>query len=309
MNLSSARQIEIEDKKLFDKYFGEFQPELSEFTFTNLFIWKNYYNFLFLEQNNHLIIFSQDYFKNWKKSISNLDEGTFFLTPIGPTPEKMIINLFEKFDNIEIHRVPKDVIEKVIRDPEYQVLNLDIHEDRMNWDYIYEIESLINLPGNKFRQKRRWLNKFLEIYNYEFNIISDGLIDKALELQLEWCDQNECQSNEDLIEEQKAIKTALENFNDLGIFGGIIGVDNKCVAYTLGEMINKDTLVIHIEKAHIEYEGSYQAINNLFLKEFGKNVKYVNREQDLGIPGLRRAKEAYKPIRMVEKSIIYHKED
>jgi len=308
MNLSSARQIEIEDKKLFDGYFEKFQPEISEFTFTNLFIWKNYYNFLFLESDNHLIVFSQDYFKNWKKSISNLDDGTFFLTPIGPTPEKMIINLFEKFDNIEIHRVPKDVIEKVIRDPEYQVLNLDIHEDRMNWDYIYEIESLIDLPGNKFRQKRRWLNKFLEIYNYEFNIISDGLIDKALELQLEWCDQNECQSNEDLIEEQKAIKTALENFNDLGIFGGIIGVDNKCVAYTLGEMINKDT-VIHIEKAHLEYEGSYQAINNLFLKEFGKNVNYVNREQDLGIPGLRRAKEAYKPIRMVEKNIIYHKED
>ncbi len=309
MNLSSARQIEIEDKKLFDKYFEEFQPEISEFTFTNLFIWKNYYNFLFLEQDNHLIIFSQDYFKNWKKSISNLDDGIFFLTPIGLTPEKMIINLFEKFDNIEIHRVPKDVIEKVIREPKYQVLNLDIHEDRMNWDYIYEIDSLIDLPGNKFRQKRRWLNKFLEIYNYEFNIISDGLIDKALELQLEWCDQNECQSNEDLIEEQKAIKRALENFNDLGIFGGIIGVDNKCVAYTLGEMINKDTLVIHIEKAHIEYEGSYQAINNLFLKEFGKNVKYVNREQDLGIPGLRRAKEAYKPIRMVEKNIIYHKEE
>jgi hypothetical protein len=309
MNLSSARQIEIEDKKLFNGYFEKFQPEISEFTFTNLFIWKNYYNFLFLESDNHLIVFSQNYFKNWKKSISNLDEGVFFLPPIGPTPDKLIINIFKQFDNIEFHRVPRDVLEKTIRKPEFQDLNLEIHEDRMNWDYIYEIESLIDLPGNKFRQKRRWLNKFLENYNYEFNIIMNDLIDKALELQLEWCDQNECQSNEDLIEEQKAIKTALEHFNDLGIFGGIIGVDNKCVAYTLGEMINKDTIVIHIEKAHIEYEGSYQAINNLFLKEFGKNANYVNREQDLGIPGLRRAKEAYKPIRMVEKSIIYHKED
>ncbi|MFX0180758.1 MAG: DUF2156 domain-containing protein [Candidatus Hodarchaeota archaeon] len=309
MNLSLARQIEIEDKKLFDGYFEKSQPEISEFTFTNLFIWKDYYSFLFLESDNHLIVFSHDYFKNWKKSISNLDEGTFFLTPIGPEPEKLIMSLFKQFDNIEIHRVPKDVIEKVIREPEYQTLNLDIQEDRVNWDYIYEIESLINLPGNKFRQKRRWLNTFLESYNYEFNIISDDLIDKALKLQLEWCDQNECQTNEDLIEEQKAIKIALENFNELGIYGGIIGVDNKCVAYTLGEMINQDTLVIHIEKAHIEYEGSYQAINNLFLKEFGQNVKYVNREQDLGIPGLRRAKEAYKPIRMVEKSIIYHREE
>jgi hypothetical protein len=73
-------------------------------------------------------------------------------------------------------------------------------------------------------------------------------------------------------------------------------------------MLNSNTLVIHIEKAHNEYEGSYQAINNLFLKNYNENVEYVNREQDLGIEGLRRAKESYKPYRMIKKSVIYPKQ-
>ncbi|MFX1503807.1 MAG: phosphatidylglycerol lysyltransferase domain-containing protein, partial [Promethearchaeota archaeon] len=89
--------------------------------------------------------------------------------------------------------------------------------------------------------------------------------------------------------------------------GALLCVNEKCAAYTFGEMLNSDTLVIHIEKAHMEYEGAYQAINNLFLKNCCKDVRFVNREQDLGIPGLRRAKESYKPIHMVEKSVIYRK--
>ena len=82
MELSSAKQIELEDKKKFDEYFEKFQPEISEFSFTNLFIWKDYYNFLFLEVDDHLIIFSRDYFNKWKKSVSKIKDGFFFLPPI-----------------------------------------------------------------------------------------------------------------------------------------------------------------------------------------------------------------------------------
>jgi hypothetical protein len=82
-------------------------------------------------------------------------------------------------------------------------------------------------------------------------------------------------------------------------------LDNKCAAYTFGEMLNENTMVVHIEKAHMEYEGSYQAINNFFLKNCYDTAIFVNREQDLGVLGLRRAKESYKPVRMVKKSIIY----
>ena len=106
-------------------------------------------------------------------------------------------------------------------------------------------------------------------------------------------------------QEQEAIYEALDNFSALGFKGALICVDNKCVGYTFGEMLNLNTLVIHVEKAHMDYEGGYQAIGNLFLKNVYSEVELVNREQDLGVEGLRRAKESYKPIYMVKKNIIY----
>ena len=115
-----------------------------------------------------------------------------------------------------------------------------------------------------------------------------------------------CTEDESLEAEHDAIHEALNNFESLGYSGGIICVEDKCAAYTFGDMLNDKTLVIHIEKAHAEYEGSYQAINNFFLKNCCVDAIYVNREQDLGIEGLRRAKESYKPIRMIRKKIIYH---
>ena len=117
----------------------------------------------------------------------------------------------------------------------------------------------------------------------------------------------ECEEDEGLEQEQEAIYSALDNFQALGYKGALICIDNKCAAYTFGEMLNPDTLVIHIEKAHMQYTGGYQAINNFFLKNCWKNVGFVNREQDLGVLGLRKAKESYKPIRMIKKSIIYRK--
>ena len=103
----------------------------------------------------------------------------------------------------------------------------------------------------------------------------------------------------------KPISDLRNNFNELSLSGGLILIDGKSIAYTIGEKLNPDTMVIHFEKAHIDYEGSYQAINNLFAKECCKEVNYINREQDLGIVGLRRAKESYKPHHMVKKYIIY----
>jgi len=305
MDINDGKSIELKDRKFIEDHFNKFPQEISEFSFTNLFVWSEYYNFLFLEYKGHLLIYSHEYLKKWKRSLSGRDGTIFFLPPIGPNPVKIIMEIFKDLKNVEFHRVPEPLITNIREASDFEAFNIEILEDRNNWDYVYQKKALINLPGNKFRQKRRWLNKFLEQYNYEFHVLTEGLVEKTLQLQIEWCDVNECQSNEDLIEEQKAIKRALENYSNLGFSGGMISVDGKCIAYTLGEMLNKETLVIHIEKAHIEYEGSYQAINHFFLKEFGKNAEFVNREQDMGIPGLRRAKEAYKPITMIKKNIIH----
>ncbi len=304
MDLSNAKPIEINDKPLFDAYFKKFPPEISELTFTNLFIWRKHYDFRFTEWNNHLLIFSDTYLKKYN-TCAICPDNVFFLPPIGSDPLKIIRELFETIKDLEIHRVPEDITEKLNDSDEFSDLNIQIFEDRNNWDYVYEKEAISSLIGNKHRQNRRWLNKFLESYNYKFNLLSEDWIDKCKELQLKWCLQRGCHEDESLLEEQKAINEALDNFNDLDYKGAIMCIENECAAYTFGEMLNFDTLVVHIEKAHMQYEGSYQAINNLFLKNCCQDAQFVNREQDLGISGLRRAKESYKPHHMVKKSIIF----
>ncbi|MFX1566975.1 MAG: DUF2156 domain-containing protein [Promethearchaeota archaeon] len=308
MDLSKGKPIEITHKALFDEFFQKYPPEISEFTFTNLFMWRNYYNFLFMEFKDHLILFSYDYLKNRRKPINvGTKDYLYFFPPIGPSPDKIIIEIFENLRNVEVHRVPENICQKLMENQNFPKLNLDCLEDRNNWDYIYNRDEILNLAGNKYRQNRRWLQKFLNTYDFDFQLLTEDLIEKCKELQLEWCIMRACTEDESLDAEQDAIYEALNNFKTLGFSGGLICVDDKCAAYTFGEILNNNTLVIHIEKAHMEYEGSYQAINNFFLKNCCIDVIFVNREQDLGIEGLRRAKESYKPIKMIKKSIIYKK--
>ncbi|MFX0041213.1 MAG: DUF2156 domain-containing protein [Promethearchaeota archaeon] len=308
MDLSTGKPVEITHKSLFDEYFQKYPPESSEFTFTNLFMWRNYYNFLFLEYKDHLILFSNDYLKNRREPINNDSQDyLYFFPPIGAHPENIIIELFRSFGNIEVHRVPEDICVNLKRNVEFSILNLECLEDRNNWDYVYNREEILNLAGNKYRQNRRWFQKFLDNYDYDFQLLTGDLIEKCKELQLEWCVMRACTEDESLEAEQKAIYEALNNFSTLAFNGGLLCVNNKCAAYTFGEMLNENTLVIHIEKAHMEYDGAYQAINSFFLKNCCVEAICVNREQDLGIEGLRRAKESYKPIKMMKKSIIYQK--
>lgn len=308
MDLSTGKPIEITDKTLFDEYFRKYPPDISEFTFTNLFMWRNYYNFFYIEYKEHLLLFSNDYLKNRKKPINTASKHyIYFFPPIGPYPDKIIIELFENLGNIEVHRVPDELCASLKENEKFSKLNLDCLEDRNNWDYVHNKEEILNLAGNKYRQNRRWLQKFLNNYDYDFKLLTRDLVEKCKELQLEWCIMRACTEDESLEAEQDAIYEALNNFEKLGFSGGLICVEDKCAAYTFGEMLNERTLVIHIEKAHAEYEGSYQAISNLFLKNCCVDAIYVNREQDLGIEGLRRAKESYKPIKMNKKSIIYKK--
>jgi hypothetical protein len=310
MELSKAKSIELSDKGLFDDYFEKYQPEISEFSFTNLFIWRDYYDLLFLEYDEHLIIFSKTFLPKWENPVTQKSDILMFFSPIGHSPDEIIIDLFRKNENLEFHRVPKSVIEKIRKNEKNKELNLDFKEDRKNWDYVYERKDLMNLEGNKYRSKRRLLEKFNEKYEHEFQFVNKNLIDKCRELQNKWCIINECQKNEDLQEEQKAINELFQNFTDLDVKGGLILVDDKPAGYTFGEMLNKDTMVIHIEKAHTYYEGSYQAINNKFLEYCcQEEAKYINREQDLGIDGLRKAKKSYHPSKMIEKYVIYKRTD
>jgi hypothetical protein len=137
--------------------------------------------------------------------------------------------------------------------------------------------------------------------------MDDVLIDEVLQLQEDWCEFKECADNQDLFLEDQAIYEALKNYRLLKFKGGVVLIDGKVEAFSFGEILNPETAVIHVEKANPEIPGLYTAINQMFASDSWSDVKYINREQDLGLEGLRKAKESYYPVHMIEKYVLKEK--
>jgi len=172
-----------------------------------------------------------------------------------------------------------------------------VEETRGQWDYLYSVTDLIALKGNRFHKKKNLLNQFKKKYDYEYVTFTAEMVDMALGMQENWCTWRDCESSEGLAAENRVISRILHNWENLhSITGGAIIIDGGMVAYTIAEALTTETLVIHFEKGHPDYRGVYQAINQMFLDNLSRKLKIVNREQDLGDEGLRKAKLSYNPI-------------
>ena len=181
----------------------------------------------------------------------------------------------------------------------------EISYDRDEADYLYLRETLVRLQGKKLHGKRNHINRFLENHpDYVYEKIDDENVADCLELSAVWDEENNAEHDEEKSYERKALEYALCHRRELGLIGALIRVDGKAVAFTLGERLTEDTFVVHFEKAYADVQGAYPMINREFVKRELKGYKYVNREEDMGIPGLRHAKTSYQPIRLVEKGIV-----
>jgi hypothetical protein len=173
---------------------------------------------------------------------------------------------------------------------------------RSQWDYIYSIDELTTLKGNRFHKKKNLVNQFKKKYEFQYVPLTEAVTDLAVGMQESWCTWRDCESNEALDAENAAISHVLNNWQKLDrITGGAIMVDSDMVAYTVAEFLSAETLLIHFEKGNPDYKGVYQAINQMFLEQSGHNFKIVNREQDLGDEGLRKAKLSYHPTDFLKK--------
>lgn len=173
-------------------------------------------------------------------------------------------------------------------------------ESRDYFEYIYLSEDLAELRGRKYHGKRNHISKFKNTYQYSFELIDDSNKKDALYVSKLWCEQNVLGDNNGLSHEVCAIRESFRYFDELGFKGAIIKIDGKPVAMTAGERVCDDVFVVHFEKALPGYDGLYAAINHFFAKELTQ-YKYINREEDLGIEGLRKAKLSYKPAILLEE--------
>ena len=180
------------------------------------------------------------------------------------------------------------------------------HTDRDHFDYVYAIDDLADLAGKRYQSKRNFANRFASNYPDCQCLPIDEATRPAVEKMLEqwFADRLNIAPESDFLLEQIALNRAFAHMEDLGLEGIALMADDKCIAMTMGSHLSPDTFDIHFEKALDGYDGAYAFINRSFarhLREKYPTLQYLNREDDMGIPGLRKAKLSYHPHHMVEK--------
>lgn len=225
---------------------------------------------------------------------SSDDEYEYYTVPDGEGDFKRAVEKLldytkekgEKWLFVSIYDKQKEKLE------EYFPGRFEFEENRDNADYVYLAEKLATLSGKKLHKKKNHINKFMKEYDgrWSYEELNDDNIKEFFNYQVEWCNLDN-----QFLGELGAASTALKNYKALGIVGGILRIDGKIAAVTLGSKSFDDTMIVHIEKADHNINGAYQMINQQFVIHSCKDVKYVDREEDMGIEGLRKAKESYYP--------------
>lgn len=286
------RPIELGDRDIFRNILKQYRPEVSEYSFTNLFIWRAHYEFQWA------------LFKDWIMIVcQNSQDSIYAMQPVGPSSRRnAALKLLEwlreerKADAPRIERADERLVSELEREGRFI-----IDEAREHFDYVYTKNDLAQLSGNKYHSKRNHINQLLRTYSFVYDRLMPEHIQACLELQEKWCQLRRCEEDLNLLGEWDAVLEILAHFDALKVEGGVITIEGKVVAFIIGEMLNDTTVVVHIEKADPEISGLYQIINQQFCEKSMQGAVYVNREQDLGLPGLRKAKMSYHPHHFVKK--------
>jgi hypothetical protein len=288
------KPITVDDREAITSFtFGSSYMNC-DFSFANMCSWRFLYKSEFAIENNFLLI--RFWLEDHKRPV--------YMCPVGEGNLTDSVNLLEQ-DSLEFGH-PLWILGVTPTGKEH----LDeafpggfrYMPERNYNDYIYLREDLVNLTGKKYQAKRNHINKFTKLYRYEYMPITPRLVPECLELEKKWYKANHTEQDAEYLSyERRSMTFALQHSSKLGLIGGAICADHRIVAFSFGAPINKDTFGVHVEKADINYEGAYSLINREFAVHIPEQYIYVNREEDLGIEGLRKAKLSYQPTIILEK--------
>jgi hypothetical protein len=285
------KHIDLSDKPIFDDFFNERDYHAAECCFGTAFIWRGCYDTYWAVCHGSLIL---------KVTVGG---KTFVLPPYGARDEDLPLilqSLKEYFGGqpFEIHGIYESTKERFARVfPEIT----DYVDDRDNWDYVYDRDKLATLSGRKYHGKKNHYNAFVKDYpDFVYEEITRANKDECIAFGQKWCAIRE-ETDPTIKCEYCAIQEALNNMEFLKIRGGLIRLNGEVKAFSFGEKVSEHTAVIHVEKADPDIRGLYTAINKEFVDRAWKDVLYINREEDMGKEGLRKAKESYHPAFMVKK--------
>lgn len=285
------RQITFEDRVFFNDFQSRYPPRHSDYIFSTMACWQHYMRYSFAKYHDSVIIMTE------------LEGDVRFRPPIGPK-DCMALE--------EIIRLSKEINGEnsfSVVDPEMkdwlqaEFPNIVFQPQRDYFDYVYLARDLAELPGKMYLKIRNQLNYFLKHNAFTTEEICEENITEIREFLVKWCIQKGCSDEPLLNSERIAVQTALANFFELGLSGLVIRINGIVEAFSVFEKMSNDTVVVHFEKANLDSKGIYQAINQETAKLLCNDYKFINREADMGIKGLRKAKEKYHPHHYVE---VYH---
>lgn len=286
------KDITLEDKETFEQFYKYKTSRGCELSFSNNYLWVAHYGTKWSVIEECLVFYNPH-----RDSVS---------IPIGQNPYKALNALMkyyeennktfalhlvtrEQFEDLEVHYPGKFAIEYV----------------RDVADYIYEADSLGTLAGKKLHAKRNHINRFVENYpEWTYEEISDENLKDCFSMAQKWREQNKCDEDKEKRAEICVTLNALKMRKEIGLTGGLIRTRDGVVAFSLGAPLTEDTFVVHIEKAFADIQGAYPIINREFVLHAAKGYHYINREEDLGEEGLRKAKMSYNPAILLEKGNV-----
>jgi hypothetical protein len=279
------KPLGLEDRAVIQEYFDREPYEASEFSFGNNFIWRHFDHphWTILHENLCLVYLPPE-------------QTPYALAPVGGTEMRATIDaLIERAPRLI--RVPAAFARK-------HCSGFHCAPDRDEFDYVYATEDLAELKGKKFDGKRNRIRKFEREHAWRYISLTPEHLDSCRALFEEWFAEKDDDSTM-VLGQKSAIQEALTHFQALGLSGGAIEVDGRFAALSIGEPLTRDMAVIHIEIVSPCCEGLAQVMNREFVRNAFRDYAFINREQDLGIPGLRRAKLSYQPHHLVEKFKIW----
>ena len=280
--------VTVADKALFERLVTVSECRNCDMSFANIFCWQDTYNSqIALYEGFLLIRFTTERGQN------------AYMQPIGEGDRLAVINALaadatQIGEPLRLFGLDRDWSEflSATFGNQFAICNVSEHSD-----YIYLCSDLATLSGRKYQPKRNFINRFVSRYSYRFERINDHNLKECIAINNLWLSQRGGGKSA----EQMAVARAFANLNTLSLEGWILYADNTPCAFAIGSPINHDTFCIHIEKVDTTFDGAGAMINNLVAVELNARFKYINREDDLGIEGLRRAKQSYHPVEMLSK--------
>ena len=293
MSKIEFHEITLDDKTWMDARFQEDDRNACEYTFANNFVWRKVYHVEVAEKYGCAIIRFEE-------------EGVVMYSyPIGAGDRKKVIDELIAICGEEERPLIMSPLSEADREqmltwyPE-QFL---IQGDRNDYDYIYSREKLATLAGKKMHGKRNHIARFQDEDDWCYEELNDSNIEECRNMTYTWIKMRAEKWNEEMELEMSVLHEAFDHRKELGLVGGIIRKAGQIVAFSIGEPLNSDTYVVHFEKAFPDMQGAYPMINQQFVLHACQNYTYVNREEDTGDLGLRKAKMSYYPEILLKKYV------